>query len=88
MPRTPEKTSAADAASEGQPSAANAVTINGVTLSALDIKFMVNMIANLEAKPVINWEKLAATMGLKGKKSEFSLCLFAARPLRSLLFSV
>lgn len=80
MPRSPENNSAAGAgpAADGQPGAVSALTINGVTLSALDTKFMVNMVATLEAKPAVNWEKLADIMGVKGKKSKFIplwLCL-------------
>ena len=75
MPRSPENNSAAGAAADGQPGAASALTINGVTLTALETKFMVNMVATLEAKPAINWDKLAEIMGLKGKKSKSSyLC--------------
>jgi hypothetical protein len=71
MPRSPENNSPAGAAADRQAGAASALTINGVTLNALDTKFMVNMVATLEAKPTLNWEKLADIMGVKGKKSKF-----------------
>lgn len=71
MPRSLENNSAAGTAADGQPGAATApLTINGVTLTALETKFMVNMVATLETKPAINWEKLAKIMGVKGKKSK------------------
>jgi hypothetical protein len=71
MPRSPEHNFAAAAPADGQPGAATALTINGVTLTALETKFMVNMVATLEVKPAVNWEKLAEIMGVKGKKSKF-----------------
>ncbi|KAK3293288.1 uncharacterized protein B0H64DRAFT_444559 [Chaetomium fimeti] len=61
---------AADAAGEGQPGA-SANNINGVIPTASEVKFIFAFIGNLKSKPDVNWEELAATMGLAGKKSAY-----------------
>ncbi|EAQ83833.1 predicted protein [Chaetomium globosum CBS 148.51] len=68
MPRPAKTAAAADAAGDGQP-CASAGTINGVIPTANDIKFIFAFIGNLKSKPEVNWDELAATMGMGGKKS-------------------
>jgi hypothetical protein len=81
MPRPAKNAAAADAAGEGQPGAA-AGTINGVIPTANDIKFIFAFIGNLKSKPEVNWDELAATMGMGGKKSKsfWFLCLLYPLP--------
>ena len=81
MPRPAKTAAAADAAGEGQPGA-SAGTINGVIPSANDIKFIFAFIGNLKSKPEVNWDDLAATMGMGGKKSKsvWFVCLSHSLP--------
>ncbi|KAH6847931.1 hypothetical protein B0I37DRAFT_431829 [Chaetomium sp. MPI-CAGE-AT-0009] len=69
MPR-PSKTAAADSAGDAQPGA-SAGTINGVVPTPSEVKFILAFISNLKTKPEVNWEDLAATMGMSGKKSAY-----------------
>lgn len=80
MPRPAKNAAAAEAAGEGQPGAA-AGTINGVIPSANDIKFIFAFIGNLKSKPEVNWDDLAATMGLGGKKSKSVWLVCLSYPL-------
>ncbi|KAH6622972.1 hypothetical protein F5144DRAFT_538731 [Chaetomium tenue] len=68
MPRPAKTAVAADAAGDGQ-AGASAGTINGIIPTANDIKFIFAFIGNLKSKPEVNWDELAATMGMGGKKS-------------------
>lgn len=78
MPRTPENAAAAGAAAgDGQPGAGSALAVNGVSLTQLETKFMINMVASLKSKPDVDWEALATIMGVnkKSKSSSLWVCL-------------
>lgn len=47
----------------------NAATINGETPSAADVKFIFTMITNFASKPNVDWDAVAAAIGVKGRKS-------------------
>lgn len=49
-------------------------TFNGEVASANDIKFMLSLVTNLQSKPDVNWDALAAALSLS-KKCEFRLNL-------------
>ncbi len=93
MPRTPKTAAAADKAGEGQPGTPPGHIINGVAASPADLRFILTLVGNLASKPDINWEELAATLGLKDKKGKsggppwmrspmnsFFLCLLVSPP--------
>ncbi|KAL2171637.1 hypothetical protein VTG60DRAFT_2205 [Thermothelomyces hinnuleus] len=69
MPRQSKTATAADPASEGQAGAVAGPTINGIVPTQLETKFAFALVSQFKSKPDVDWDQVAAIMGMSKKSA-------------------